>query len=233
MNRTLARYAVALCAALTLVAASETSSYAKSPGMNELTRAGQLGLGFSGSFNYTWLSNDTLNDSLTAPSGATANNSTLFLLLSPELGYFFSDRAQITFGAGGLVRRLARTEEDSNTSTDLLINVGAKYHIPVTEVFTFIPGVGLGGYFGGSSRPVAIAATDTADPIVADESTSTFGFDLNGQIAFGYLVGERTSLITGLQLHYLIGFENISSIDNSLGVQTLNTSLTLGVHYFF
>ena len=104
MNRTLARYAVALCAALPLVAASETSSYAKSPGMNELTRAGQLGLGFSGSFNYTWLSNDTLNDSLTAPSGATANNSTLFLLLSPELGYFFSDRAQITFGAGGLAR---------------------------------------------------------------------------------------------------------------------------------
>jgi hypothetical protein len=225
MNRTLARYAVALCAALTLVAASETSSYAKSPGMTELTKAGQLGLGFNGSFNFTWLSNDTLE-------GDTANNSTLFLLLAPELGYFFSDRAQITFSAGGLVRRLARTDSSSNTSTDLVLGVNAKYHVPLTEVFSFIPGVGLGGYFGGASRPIQVTAED-GTITTADESTSTFGLDLSGQLAFGYLVGDRTSLITGLKFDYLFGQENISSLDNSLTIQTFNTSLNIGVFYFF
>ena len=226
MSRTLTRCAVALSAALLLVAASASTSFAKSPGMNKLTEAGQLGLGFNGAFNFTWVSNDTLE------GGDPANNSTLFLLLSPELGYFFSDRAQITFNAGGLVCRLARTAESSNTSTDLLLGVGAKYHVPLTEVFTFIPGVGVGGYFGGASRPIQVTAED-GTITTADESTSTYGLDLNGQLAFGYLVGERTSLITGLQLHYLLGNENISSLDRSLTIQTFNTSLNIGIFYFF
>lgn len=211
---------------------------ASAQSLSELTQQGQLGLGASTSFNYTWIENDVPD------SADKAQNSTLFLLVQPELGYFFSDRAQISFNVGYLMRRLQRVDtknntnmmdaitDDATTSNDWLFGTSIKYYIDLTERLAFVPGAGLSFYVGSASRPIPIS-DDAGNISVADETTSTWGGDVNGNLKFSYLVGERTALLAGLDLHFLFGTENISSSGKSLGILNFNSGLNLGLFYFF
>lgn len=216
-----------MVALLSLLAMSSTAS---AQDINSLVSQGNLGMGAAGTFNYTTSSNETLNAS-NRPSGQDATNSNLFMLVTPEFGYFMSDRLQLALNIGFLLRNIQRDEENSNAERNWLFTGGVKYHVPFTERFSFIPGVGAGFYIGSSSRPVQTTVEGMAT--VVDESTSTWGMDLNGQLGFGYLVGDRTELTAGLQFHFLYGFENIPSVSESLDISTFNTGLNFGLFYYF
>lgn len=205
------------------------ASTASAQTIEDLTKQGRLGLGGSGTFNYTSSSNEVVIDNTV--TNTTANNSNMFLLVTPEFGYFMSDRLQLAINVGFLLRRLQRDAENSNTERDWLFSGGVKYHIPFTDRFSFIPGIGAGFYLGSSSRPLQVTI-DGKDSI-ADEDTSTWGFDFNTNLSFGYLVGKRTELQAGLQMHYLYGFENISTVSESLSISTFNVGLNLGIFYYF
>ncbi len=61
---------------------------------------------------------------------------------------------------------------------------------------------------------------------------------MNGQLAFNYLIGQRTSLVAGVMANFLFGSENLSldaeqNTSVSRGVMTFNTTINLGVSYFF
>lgn len=206
------------------------TSQASAQNINDLVSQGNLGMGASGTFNYTTSSNELINTQ-NKPTGDDATNSNLFMLVSPEFGYFMSDRLQLAINIGFLLRNIQRDAENTNAERNYLFTGGVKYHVPFTERFSFIPGLGAGFYIGSSSRPVQtnIEGVET----IVDESTSTWGFDMNGQLGFGYLVGDRTELTAGLQFHYLYGFENIPSVAESLSISTFNTGLNFGLFYYF
>ncbi len=196
------------------------------PSIEELVRQGNLGMGGTLNFNYTSNTNRVFE------SGQDATNSTMFVLINPEFGYFMSDRLQLSINVGALIRRLQREGQDANFNNDWVLGAGLKYHIPLTERFSFIPGAGAAFYFGSSSRQITIPNPESPQMnITIDEPTSTFGGNVNGQLAFGYLVGERTELLTGVNFNYLYGRESVR--DQSLRVSTFSTSLTLGLFYYF
>lgn len=215
----------ALASCLLLLA---MTSQASAQNINDLVSQGNLGIGAGGTFNYTTSSNEQIENTMAA---GQVTNSNLFMLVAPEFGYFMSDRLQLAINIGFLLRNIQRDKDSSNAERNYLFTGGVKYHVPFTERFSFIPGLGAGFYIGSSSRPVQTTIENM--PTVVDESTSTWGFDMNGQLGFGYLVGDRTELTAGLQFHYLYGFENIPSVAESLSISTFNTGLNFGLFYYF
>ena len=192
--------------------------------MTEMTSAGKANLGVNTSMSFTQARNEL-------QEGGEATNSTFFLLATPKFGYFVMDRVELTLQTGVLMRRLQRTADTRNTETSALVNVGVNYNIPLNERLSLVPGVGIGGYFGGSNRPVTVLGEDGM-PRVISESTRARGLDLASQLAIGYRAGEKVQIQAGLTLHYLYGAEFSENVD-SLRVSTLHSSLGLGVLYFF
>jgi len=223
---TLSRLAVAMCVtALGLAAAPEASAQSAPTSLKELTKGGSLGIGATTTLSFT----NSLN---TNNSGEEVRNNTTFLLVNPEFGFFFSDRAQLSITPGFLLRRLQRDAESASIGRDWVISGGVKYHIDVTQKLALIPGIGGGFYIGSSQRPVEIQS-ETGMVTIADESTRTFGGNAYAQFMFGYLLGERTTLQAGIVSNALLGRENISSNNLSNSVRTINTSLNFGIFYFF
>lgn len=223
----LTRCTIAAAAALMIVAASAGTSFAQSPSMEDLTKAGQVSVGFNGNYNFTWTENET-----DAEPGVKVSNTTVFLMLSPEVSYFFADRLQVGLGVGLVMRPIERQTGEKPLSTDIFATVGPKYHVPVTDVLTFVPGIAVGAYFGGA--PYDLNFEDR----VINARSSTFGGIVNGQLAFNYLIGQRTSLVAGVMANFLFGSENLSldaeqNTSVSRGVMTFNTTINLGVSYFF
>lgn len=218
-------FMTALAGCLLLLA---MTSQASAQNINDLVSQGNLGMGAGGTFNYTTSSNEQIENTVAT---GQVTNSNLFMLIAPEFGYFMSDRLQLAINIGFLLRNIQRDKDSSNAERNYLFTGGVKYHVPFTERFSFIPGLGAGFYIGSSSRPVQTTIQNM--PTIVDESTSTWGFDMNGQLGFGYLVGDRTELTAGLQFHYLYGFENIPSVAESLSISTFNTGLNFGLFYYF
>lgn len=193
--------------------------------MYQLTSKGRGNIGFNSSLSFTSATNEL-------EGGDTASNSTLFLLAAPKFGYFLANRIELAVQAGILMRRLQRGEDSSSTESAGLLDVGVNFNIPLNQHIALVPGLGLGGYLGGSSRPTTVV-NDQDEVQTVNESTSTLGLDLYGQLNLSYRASRKTTLIAGLNLHYLYGTERAESSEEALRVSTLNTSLGVGVAYTF
>lgn len=217
MNRSTLIIALLLTLCTPLAAQADT--------MPELVEKGRANIGFNTAFNFTKTTNQLANDD-------TATNSTLFLLATPNFGYFLLDSVELTLQTGLLLRPLQRPDGTRNNEMAGLLDVGANLHLPVSEVLAIIPGVGIGAYRGRSARPVTV--TDGMGKVTTiDETTRTFGLDAYGQLYIGYVAGMRTKLYAGLTLHYLYGTERTSESGSGLSVSTLNTSIGTGLSYTF
>lgn len=220
---------------------------AQAQSFSELTTQGRLGLGAFGTFNFGFISNEVPGTSMGGSQSDTAENSTLFLLLAPELGYFFAPRAQVNFRGGFMTRRLQRAVPDTtgmmqtatSTSanvTDWFVGANVKYYIEATPQFAIVPGAGLAGVFGSSTYQV-IVQNEAGNPVPVDSPTSTLGLDINASLMFAYLIGERTSLHAGFDMHYIPSWETIQALQdtgtNVFFISNLNVGLNLGVFYFF
>jgi hypothetical protein len=195
--------------------------------MFEMTSKGRGNIGINTSVSLTQSINEL-------ESGEQAKNTTFFLLATPKFGYFVSERLEFSTQAGVLMRRLQRDEDSGTTESAALINVGVNYHIPLNANLSLIPGLGLGGYFGRSSRPLLVDDDmDASTPSkLVDETTRSRGLDLFSQFSIGYRATDKAQIQAGLGFHYLYGGEFSDSTEN-LRVSTLNTSLLVGAMYFF
>lgn len=210
--------------AITMLSSMLLAAPASAYDMFEMTSRGHGNLGLNTSVSLTQSVNEL-------ESGADAKNTTFFLLATPKFGYFFADRLEFSTQAGVLLRRLQRDVDTGTTESAALINVGVNYHVPLNANLSIIPGLGIGGYFGRSSRPVVILDADMNAKTI-EESTRSRGIDLFSQLSIGYRATEKAQLQAGLGFHYLYGAE-FSENTSNLRVSTLNTSLLVGAMYFF
>lgn len=219
---------------------------AQAQSFTELTTQGRLGLGAFGTFNFGSISNEVPGSNTAQGAATVADNSTLFLLLAPELGYFFAPRAQVNFRGGFMTRRLQRADPNAammqssgSTAanvTDWFVGANVKYYIEATPQFAIVPGAGLAGVFGSSTYQVTVQ-NEAGNAVIVDSPTSTLGLDINANLMFAYLIGERTALHAGFDMHYIPSWETIQALQdtgtNVFFISNLNVGLNLGVFYFF
>ena len=170
------------------------------------------------------------------PGGSMVDNTTLFLELSPTLGYFIVDNVELWGTIGLLSRQLDRGGENVSLETDLLLEVGGRYWLPLGDRFSLIGSLGLGGYFGSSTRQIDIQEAtggDATRTVSINEDTDTKGFEFSATLGAAYAINPATQLRAGLGLVGLIGNEVLTSVKDPLSVTTFNTGLSIGVFYVF
>lgn len=185
---------------------------------------GSWSLGLDTMFNYTSATNDLPDNA------GEANNSTLFLRMTPSLGYFIIDNLELSLAGGILVRQLQREGDDTSPESNLLLEFTARYFTPPYKGFAMFVGAGVGGYFGSSERSIPVG--DGSGQVV-NESTDTLGFSATGSLGASYIFRDNLQLRAGLAVSGLIGQETIPSLKEDLGVSTFNAGLNVGVYYVF
>lgn len=191
----------------------------------ELTRKGHLRLGANGAFSY----NSTNNE---VGGGAEVANSTLFLLLAAQGGYFILDNLEVGAQLGYMSRQFARGPDETATSDELLVIGQARYHLALSDRFSLMPGLGLGFYVGSSDRQITLVLADSGTRKL-NEQTDTFGGAFIGSFELGYMLTEQVQLQLGINLVGLVGAESSETQPDSLFGTSFNTGLGAGLSYLF
>lgn len=188
--------------------------------------AGTMLLGVGGLFSYTSATNGK-------PEGGTAENSTLFTRITPSFGYMLTDRVELAIAPGLLLRQIDRGGSEGNTNEEaFLVELTARYFVPLSPAFHLFAGGGMGGSFGTSERSLVVTDEEGRDRDVT-EQTSTSGFTLSLNTGAAYVLANQVQLRAGLELDWLTGTETIDSISKDLDLSTLSVGLAVAVHYLF
>ncbi|UQA57956.1 hypothetical protein [Polyangium aurulentum] len=204
------------------VAASTVAPEPIPPPQPELSTAPwKWSIGGRGAFSYTGIGNATL-------SGEDMSNRTLFFRLTPTVGLTVYKSVLVSASLGLIGNNLPR--EGGHNATELagLLELTAHYIQPVTRRLAFMPGLGLGPYFGSSHRRLTLS-----DGRTIDEPTSTFGFAMSAYVQVGYQISHSFELRTGLALYGLFQTEHIESANRSLSATAVHVGLPLEVHFHF
>lgn len=181
----------------------------------------QFGTGLGVQFAYTGTTNETL-------VGEDRTNRTMFARVTPEARLFVIDNLELGLSLGLLSKLSSREGGTQATENNFLFEVSGFYHVPVGAGFALVPGLGLGGYVGGSSRDLLLP-----DGTTTDESTSTAGFNATFHLTGAYQPHENWRLRTGLTFGLLVGSESISSQDASLATSAAHIGLPVELIYLF
>lgn len=173
-------------------------------------------------FAYTGTTNEVL-------TGPDETNRTFFLTLAPRGSLFVADHVEVALSLGLLSKLAARESGGSVAENNFFFAVSGHYHILIPDSsFAFIPGLGIGGYFGGSSREFTLDNGNTLD-----ETTATRGFLINGHLGIGYHVTDNWRLESGITVGGLFGSEKLKSLNKTLGASAATIGLPLQVVYVF
>lgn len=170
---------------------------------------------------YTGATNEVL-------SGDDESNRTLYLTIAPRVGFFPVENFEVGLGLGLLSQLAARESGDSTAQNNFFFEASAHYHIPVGSSFAIIPGLGLGGYFGSSSRTLVLA-----DDSEIDEKTSSRGFLLKGYLGVGYEPHPNWRLRSGIVVGGLFGSETVESQEATLSSTAVHVGLPVELSYLF
>ncbi|MBK8011658.1 MAG: hypothetical protein IPK13_09915 [Deltaproteobacteria bacterium] len=186
-------------------------------------QAGKWSVGARGALSWTTGRNEVVD-------GQRERNTNLFLRFTPTFAFFVWDNVEVAGSLGFLSHSLARPDGIA-TETDWLLEATGHYYIKLTDRLALAPGLGLGAYLGSSERPVTAVVDGTARTV--RESTSTVGglTAVYGDVI--YQLSSNLRLRAGLALTAMFGSESIASSGKSLGSQTVNTGVTLGLFYVF
>ncbi len=186
-------------------------------------RASQFdwGVGLGAQFAYTGTTNQTL-------VGHDVTNRTLFARLTPEGRVFILDNLEIGLSLGLLSKLSAREQDTQATENNFLFEVSGYNHFPVGNGFALVPGVGIGGYFGGSARDLTLPNGTSAE-----ESTSTSGFNATLHLTAASQPHENWRLRSGLTFGLLAGSEYVESQDASLATSAAHIGLPFELIYVF
>lgn len=175
-------------------------------------------LGARAAFNLNTSSNELLD-------GTRARNTTFIGRLSPSFGYMLRDNLEIGASLGYLGQRIQR-EDAPSTSSNVWLELSARYHIPISQRLDFSPELGLGGYLGVSKRP-----TDGTEAI--PELTNTRGGSAAVYLNMGYALTHNVILNFDVHMLGLLGNESIESQSTTLPARALSSGLGLGIRYKF
>lgn len=187
-----------------------------------LRGAGALTLGLAGVFALTHTTGEGLD-------GSERTETTFFTRISPSVGFMLFDGLEFSFSPGLAWRRISRGEGETTTERAVLLRGGVRYQAPLDSRILGVVGVEIGGYVGGSERPLA----GLQDGRVVDEATDTAGFTAAFELGLGVVLDPRTVLDLGLTVDYLTGSEDIGSQSASLASSLLHTGVRLGLRFFF
>lgn len=178
-------------------------------------------VGGRGAFSYTGIGNATL-------AGEDLSNRTLFFRLTPTVGLTVHKSVLVSASVGLLGNNLPREGGLNATELAALIELTGHYILPVTRRLAFMPGLGMGPYFGSSERRLTLD-----DGRIIDEPTSTFGLAMSVYVTFGYQISHSFELRTGLALYGLFQSEYVESANRSLSASAVHVGLPIEMHFHF
>jgi hypothetical protein len=178
-------------------------------------------VGGRGAFSYTGIGNATV-------AGQDLSNRTLFFRLTPTVGLTVYKSILLGASVGLLGNNLPREGGHNATELAALIELTGHYILPVTKRLAFMPGLGIGPYFGSSERRLELS-----DGRTVDEPTSTAGLAMSVYVQFGYQISHSFELRTGLALYGLFQTEYVESANKSLAASAVHVGLPVEVHFHF
>jgi hypothetical protein len=170
-------------------------------------------------FSYTGISNDTLVNQ-------RQSNTTLFFRLTPTVGLTVNERVLVSASFGLLGNNLTREDGSNATSVAALLEFTGHYILPITKRLAFMPGVGLGPYFGSNDRTLYLP-----DGRKVDEASSTLGFAMSVYGQFGYQLSQSLSVRTGIALYGLLQTERVESASKNLAASAVHVGLPIELHF--
>lgn len=181
-------------------------------------------VGFRTAFSYTGTNSGSID------GGPSESNTTFFYRLTPMVQYRIIDRLALGVSFGLLGKSIGREEGSGNrTETNWWPELTAHYEFPITSRFALMPGIGIGPYFGGSSRELVIRSTGS----VTNEETSTFGVAMSLYGHVGFQLTKHFQLRSGLGLFASVGSESISSRNASTTNTAANVTIPVELHFTF
>jgi hypothetical protein len=183
------------------------------------TRPWQWTIGGRGTFSYTGISNETL-------LGDEQSNTTFFFRLTPTVGVTVRENVLVTGSFGLLANNFTREDGRNATAFAGLLEFTGHYMLPITQRLVFMPGAGLGVYFGSNDR-----ALNLADGRKVNQSSSTVGFAMSGYAVFGYKLTPRLEARTGIALYGLWQSETVENEDKSLAASAGHIGVPIELHF--
>lgn len=176
-------------------------------------------IGGRGAFSYTGISNQTLIDQ-------DQSNTTLFFRFTPTVGVTVYERVLVSASFGLLGNNLTREDGRDATAIAGLLEFTGHYIVPLTKRLAFMPGLGLGPYFGSNDRTLRLA-----DGRKFEESSGTFGVAMSAYGLFGYQLSQHLEIRTGIALYGLLQTEHVESENKSLSASAVHVGLPIEMHF--
>lgn len=184
----------------------------------------QWSVGLRTAFSYTGTNAGSID------GGPSESNTTFFYRVTPMVQYHVIDKLALGLSFGLLGKSVGREEgSGSRTETNWWPELTAHYVLPISSRFAFMPGVGIGPYFGGSSRELVIRGTGRT----TTEETSTFGVAMSLYGHVGFQLSKHFQVRSGLGLFASVGNESISSKDASTTNTAANVTIPVELHFTF
>lgn len=185
------------------------------------TTPGAMMIGGRTAFSYTGTSNETIN-------GTEFSNRTFLYRLTPTFSYLLQGKYLLSGSFGLMGKTLTREGGTRDGETDWLLELSAHYVVPLTERVAFLPGAGIGGYLGGSTKE-----TGGLNGTTLKEETSTRGLAITLYANIAYQITSNWQLRSGLALYGVSGSEKADSQDKRLGSSAVHVGLPVEIFYTF
>lgn len=170
----------------------------------------------------------TYQRDLGQPDGAAT---AVLFRLSPALHLFVHDRIQIGLSPGLLVRSAGNNIGDDATDANLLIEATGHYFAPLSPRFSFVPGVGIGGYFGGGTRKTDAAIPNV--PVRVERGTKTSGLSLALYMGIAYQLDDHLQIRSGLSGSVYFGWDHVQGRDGRVSNSAVHVGIPIELFYVF
>jgi hypothetical protein len=157
---------------------------------------------------------------------------TLLFRILPSVNVFVTDRIQVGVSPGLMVRSGGNSAGDDAADANMLIEATGRYFIPLSPRISFVPGVGIGGYFGSGSRWTNIVVSEGTQ-VRADLDTETSGFAMALYLGIAYQLDERLQLRAGLAGNAFFGADKLEGRSSTLSSTATHIGLPIELFYGF
>ena len=180
------------------------------------------GLGLRSLFSFSSTRSELWDD-----PGNYETNELFLARFTPTVYVNIARQFQLSFGIGPLFSTYQRDQESISTRTEWVFELTASYIIPLSRRVAFIPGIGIGAYFGSSDRPYVV------NGVVTQEKTSTSGMLVDLLLPLSYQFSENIQMRTGITIQSVFGWEEIDSQQRSLQFQNYYIGFPFDFYYTF
>jgi opacity protein-like surface antigen len=185
------------------------------------TTPGSMMLGGRTAFSYTGTNNEVAG-------GGSVSNRTFLYRITPTFSYLYKDKYLLSGSFGAIGKTITREGGRRDGELDWLLEISAHYVLPISDKVAFLPGAGLGGYLGSSTKE-----TSGAQGQSLTEETSTRGLAITLYANLAYQVMPNWQVRSGLALYGLTGSEKATSQPDRLGSSAVHVGLPVEIFYTF